>query len=341
MSDRVLLTGGAGLIGSTITDLLLEDPGVEAITVFDDFSRGTLANLARAVRSPHVRVVRGDVRDVAAVERVVREADVVFHLPAIRITRCASEPRLANDIIVNGTFNVLEAAAAHGVRKVVASSTASVYGMAEVFPTTERHHSYNNDTIYGAAKAYNEGLLRSFKAMHDLDYVALRYFNVYGPRMDTEGKYTEVLIRWMQAIESGQPPVVHGDGSATMDFVNVRDVARANLAAMRADVTDEVFNVARGEETSLLQLAQALLRVMGSELTVQHTDVRAVNSVPRRLADTSKAERVLGFRAETGLEEGLAELVAWWRGLGAEEAESRDLAVPRPSAARRDALAAL
>ena len=183
----------------------------------------------------------------------------------MRITQCAEEPRLALEVLVNGTFNVLEAAVEAGVRKVVASSSASVYGLAEQFPTTERHHPYNNDTFYGAAKAFNEGMLRSFHAMYGLDYLALRYFNVYGPRMDIFGLYTEVLIRWMERIARGEPPLIFGDGLQTMDFVHVADIARANILAARADVTDEVFNVACGVETSLRELADALIHAMGAE----------------------------------------------------------------------------
>ncbi|NUR39635.1 MAG: SDR family NAD(P)-dependent oxidoreductase, partial [Streptomyces sp.] len=223
---KILVTGGAGTIGSNLVDLLAEG-GAREIVVLDNFVRGRRANLAQALPSGVVEVVEGDVRDIDTVKKVTEGADLVFHLAAIRITQCAEEPRLANEVLVDGTFNVLEAAAAAGVAKVVASSSASVYGMAEDFPTTERHHPYNNDTFYGAAKAFNEGMLRSFHAMYDLDYVALRYFNVYGPRMDIHGLYTEVLIRWMERIEAGEPPLILGDGTQTMDFVDVRDIARA------------------------------------------------------------------------------------------------------------------
>jgi UDP-glucose 4-epimerase len=237
----------------------------------------------------------------------------VFHLAAIRITQCAEEPRLALEVLADGTFNVLEAAAAAGVRKVVASSSASVYGLAERFPTDERHHPYNNDTLYGAAKVFNEGLLRSFEAMYGLESVALRYFNVYGPRMDVHGVYTEVLVRWMERIVEGRPPLVLGDGLQTMDFVFTEDIARANLLAAEADVSDDVFNIASGTETSLLDLAQALLRVMGRrDLEVEFGPARAVNGVTRRLADTSHAQERLGFKAEVDLDEGLRRLVAWW-----------------------------
>ena len=309
---RALVTGGAGTIGSHVVDELVRG-GAAEIVVLDNLVRGRLANLDRALADGPVRLVEGDIRDVALVHELTEGKDLVFHLAAIRITQCAEEPRLANEVLVDGTFNVLEAAAAKGVKKVVASSSASVYGLAEQFPTTERHHPYNNDTFYGAAKAFNEGMLRSFHAMYGLDYVALRYFNVYGPRMDIYGLYTEVLIRWMERIESGTPPLILGDGLQTMDFVHVADIARANILAARADVTDEVFNVASGTETSLKELAQALSDVMKSDLAPEHGPARAVNGVTRRLASTTAAEEKIGFRAEIGLTEGLEGLVDWWR----------------------------
>jgi nucleoside-diphosphate-sugar epimerase len=309
---RALVTGGAGTIGSHVVDELVRG-GAAEVVVLDNFVRGRRENLAWATANGQVRLVEGDIRDQALVREVTAGQDLVFHLAAIRITQCAEEPRLANEVLVDGTFNVVEAAAAEKVKKVIASSSASVYGLAEQFPTTERHHPYNNDTFYGAAKAFNEAMLRSFHSMSGLDYVALRYFNVYGPRMDVHGLYTEVLIRWMERIESGTPPLILGDGLQTMDFVHVADIARANILAARADVTDEVFNVASGTETSLKELAQALSEVMKSDLAPEHGPARAINGVTRRLADTGSAERELGFRAEIGLHEGLQGLVEWWR----------------------------
>ncbi|MFE4588617.1 aminotransferase class I/II-fold pyridoxal phosphate-dependent enzyme [Streptomyces laurentii] len=325
---RILVTGGAGTIGSHVTDLLVEG-GAREVVVLDNLVRGRRANLAGALASGRVDLVEGDIRDAATVRRVTAGADLVFHLAAIRITQCAEEPRLANEVMVDGTFNVLEAAAAAGVGKVIASSSASVYGLAESFPTTERHHPYNNDTFYGAAKAFNEGMLRSFHAMYGLDYVALRYFNVYGPRMDIHGLYTEVLIRWMERIEAGEPPLILGDGTQTMDFVHVRDIARANILAARADVTDEVFNVASATETSLRELADALLEAMDSGLEPVHGPARAVNGVTRRLADTSLAEERIGFKAEIDLRGGLRDLVEWWR--GERTAAAAESAAPAPA----------
>lgn len=309
---RALVTGGAGTIGSHVVDQLVAG-GAAEVVVLDNFVRGRRENLARALPHGGVRLVEGDIRDAALVHELTRGKDLVFHLAAIRITQCAEEPRLANEVLVDGTFNVLEAAATAQVRKVVLSSSASVYGLADEFPTTERHHPWHNDTFYGAAKAFNEGMLRSFHSMYGLDYVALRYFNVYGPRMDIHGLYTEVLIRWMERIEAGNPPLILGDGRQTMDFVHVADIARANILAARADVTDEVFNIASGTETSLVELARALSEVMKSDLAPEHGPARAVNGVTRRLADTTAAERRLGFRAEIGLHEGLQGLVDWWR----------------------------
>jgi UDP-glucose 4-epimerase len=307
---RILVTGGAGTIGSHIVDELVARDAAEII-VLDNFVRGRHSNLAGALASGRVRVVDGDIRDRELVRELVAGSDIVFHLAAIRITQCVEEPRLALEVLADGTFNVIEAAAEAGVRKLIASSSASVYGLAEEFPTTERHHAWANDTFYGASKAFNEGVLRAFHSTHGLDYVALRYFNVYGERMDIHGLYTEVLIRWMDRIAAGEPPIVLGDGSQTMDFVYVTDIARANVLAAEAGVTDEVFNIASGVETSLLELAQALLETMGSDLDVVHGPPRAIN-VTRRLADTRAARERLGFEADVDLRQGLARLVEWW-----------------------------
>jgi UDP-glucose 4-epimerase len=309
---RILVTGGAGTIGSTLVDQLVEN-GAAEVVVLDNFVRGRRQNLDRAVAGGTVTIVEGDVCDRELVAELTEGIDIVFHQAAIRITQCAEEPRLALEVLVDGTFNVVDSAAACGVDKLIAASSASVYGLAEQFPTDESHHPYANDTLYGAAKTFNEGLLRSYHAMKGLDYVALRYFNVYGPRMDVHGAYTEVLVRWMERIARGERPLIFGDGRQTMDFVCVPDIARANILAAEANVTDEVFNVASESETSLNQLAETLLRVMGSEQSIEYGPERSVNGVTRRLADTSAAKEALGFSAEIDLEEGLTQLVEWWQ----------------------------
>lgn len=319
---NVLVTGGAGTVGSTLVDALLE-AGVNRIDVLDNMVRGRLANLAGALATGQVDLIQGNICNRDLVHDLTRGKDLVFHQAAIRITQCAEEPRLALEVLVNGSFNVLEAAAEHRVDKVVAASSASVYGMAEEFPTPERHHHANNDTFYGAAKSFNEGMARSFHAMTGLDYVMLRYFNVYGPRMDVHGLYTEVLVRWMERIMDGEPPLIFGDGLQTMDFVYTGDVARANVLAAASNISHGIYNIASGTETSLLDMARTLLRAMGSDLPVEHGPARLVNSVVRRLADTTAARRDLGFETEVGLEDGLRELVSWWKPLRAEIAATR------------------
>lgn len=320
--SRILVTGGAGTIGSTIVDQLL-DAGAAHVDVIDNLVRGRRANLDDALATGRVELVDGDIRDANLVDELVADKDIVFHQAAIRITQCAEEPRLALEVLVDGTFNVVEAAAKHRVKKLVAASSASVYGMAEEFPTTERHHHENNDTIYGAAKTFNEGLIRSFRAMQGLDYVLLRYFNVYGPRMDAHGAYTEVLVRWMERIVDGKPPLIFGDGQQTMDFVCVPDIARANVLAAQSDIVEGTYNIASGTESSLLELAESLLHVMGSDLDVEHGPERAVNGVARRLADITAAKRDLGWEPTIDLEDGLAQLVEWWTPLRDEIAAGR------------------
>lgn len=309
---KILVTGGCGLIGSTTIDQLLRED-VAKIAIFDNLVRGSMHNVAEILKDKRVELIKGDIRDVNATRRVTEGMDAVIHMAALRITACAADPREAHEVMCDGTFNVVEAAHLAGVKKIVAASSASIYGLADNFPTTEKDHPYNNRTWYGAAKVMLEGLLRSFNDMYGTEYCAFRYFNVYGPRMDIHGKYTEVLIRWMERIEAGQPPLILGDGKTSMDFIYIDDIARANVLGLKSDVSDEVFNVASGVETSLQELAETLMRVMGRQLQPEYGPERKVNAVPRRLASTEKAERLLGFRAQVELEDGLRRLVNWWR----------------------------
>lgn len=310
-NQRHLITGGAGLIGSHVADLLVQRKAREVV-ILDNFTRGSRDNLAWAMAHGKVTVIEGDILDTRQLAEVMQGIDTVFHMAALRITQCSESPRLGHDTIATGSFNVLEAAVNARVRKVIASSTASIYGMADTFPTTETHHPYNNETLYGAAKCYMEGLLRSFHAMFGLNYVALRYFNVYGPRMDIYGAFTEVMVRWMERIHAGKPPIVMGDGLQTMDFIYVEDVARANILAAEAGVSNDMFNIASHTETSLKELAAAMLKAMDSDLALEYAPPRKVNPVARRLAATDKARRALGFQAEVSLDQGLHQLVEWW-----------------------------
>ncbi len=306
---KCLVTGGAGFVGSAIVDQLLER-GAAEVRVLDNFVRGNMSNLAQAFEKGGVRVIEGDVSDRAVVDKLVKEADYVFHQAALRITRCAEAPREAVAVLIDGTLNVLESAVRHGVKKVVAASSASVYGEPSYLPIDEAH-PFNNRTMYGAGKIAGEQMLRAFYTTSGLPYVAFRYFNVYGPRMDITGVYTEVLVRWLDAIESGKPPLIFGDGSQSMDFVFVEDVARANLLAAQSDVTDEVFNVGTGVQTSLNELCDLLLRLSDSKLRPEYREARTVANVQTRRAAVEKAKRELGFEARVSLEQGLRELIRW------------------------------
>jgi UDP-glucose 4-epimerase len=309
---RVLVTGGAGFVGSHIVDLLLP-AGCAKVTAIDNLVRGRRENLAGALGHPRFELIEGDIRDRELITGLVAGADIVFHQAALRITHCAAEPRSAMEVMVDSTFDIVERCTEADVEKLIMASSASIYGMAESFPTGEDHHSHADTTLYGAAKYFGEGLLRAFADMRGLRSVALRYFNVYGPRMDIHGRYTEVLVRWMERIEAGLPPIIFGDGLQTMDMIDVRDVARANVAAATGLATG-FFNVGTGVETSLLDLAWLLAEAMGRpQVAPIHQEARKINPVARRLADTRKAAEGLGFRSEIALTDGLADLVAWWR----------------------------
>jgi UDP-glucose 4-epimerase len=313
VAGRVVVTGGAGAVGSTIVDHLVRAGAADEIVVLDTLTRGRLDNLAWAMANGPVRVESVDITDRDRVAHALDGTELVFHQAALRVTQCAEEPRLAHEVMVDGTFHLVDAARLAGVGKIVMASSAIVYGATDVVPTPEHHSVHGSRTMYGAAKIYNELLLRSYYEMHGLDYVVLRYFNVYGRRMAIRGPHTEVLVRWMEAIEDGRPPRIDGDGAGTMDFVHIDDVARANLLAASSSVTDAVINVGSGREVSLRQLADLLLSAMGSELEPVHGPARAVNSVARRAADTTAAKALLGFEATIPLEAGLRDLVDWWR----------------------------
>lgn len=312
-NSRIIITGGAGFVGSFLVEQLLSE-GVEKIVILDNFIRGSENNIRDVLDTGRVHLIKGDIRNLPLIIEAFSEMDYCFHLAALRITHCAAEPREALSTMYSGTFNVLEACVDHKLKKIVLASSASIYGQADVFPTPETQHPYNNYTLYGAAKMANELMLRSFYQMYGLDYVALRYFNIYGPRMDTHGKYTEVLVRWYRLIKEGKAPLIYGDGKQTMDFVYVGDIARANIAALKSDVTNDVFNIARGEETSLEELCYAMIDVMGVDIKPEYVplpEARSKVEVLRRLADVSRARDRLGFEAKIPLKQGLKSLVKW------------------------------
>ncbi|MBF0542603.1 MAG: NAD-dependent epimerase/dehydratase family protein [Nitrospirae bacterium] len=312
-NSRILITGGAGFIGSTTADLLIKE-GVSEIIIIDNLIRGSIENLQDALNSGKIKFVEGDIRDQVLIDSLMKGVDYCFHMAALRITQCAAEPRHALEIMFDSAFNIFELCVKYKIKRLVAASSASIYGTADSFPTLESHHPYNNHTLYGAGKVANELMLRSFHDMYGLDYAAMRYFNVYGPRMDVHGKYTEVLIRWYNLIKEGKPPLIFGDGKQTMDFIYIEDIARANVLALKSDSKDMAFNIASGVETSLEELCFTLLEVMGSGLKPEYIPLpeeRKKVEVGRRLASTTLAERHIGFKFQMTLKEGLYKLVDW------------------------------
>lgn len=305
---RILLVGGAGLIGSHIVDQLMQTD-VGEIVVYDSLVRGGKANLEDALRDQRVHIVEGDIRDSAALDAVMEGVDGVFLLAALWLLQCAEDPVSGHEVNVTGNLNVLEAARRAGVQRLVFSSSASVYGNAVQTPMTEEH-PFNNRTFYGATKIALEQMLRSYHEMYGTEYVALRYFNVYGPRQDYKNAYVSVIMKVLDRLDAGEPPVVFGDGAQAYDFVYVKDIAHANIAAMRAEVSDVALNVATGVKTSIAQIVQLLQDICGTSIEPEYRPASQV-FVTDRVGSPVRTQELLGFTPQTPLSKGLAELVEW------------------------------
>ncbi|MEW5984368.1 MAG: NAD-dependent epimerase/dehydratase family protein [Acidobacteriota bacterium] len=311
LTDRkIVVVGGAGFIGSHVVDQLCAEP-VREVVIVDNFVRGTRANVAESLADPRVKLIEGSITSPALLDAVFEGADGVVHLAALWLYECVHEPRSAVDVNVVGTYNVVEAAARARVGKVVYSSSASVYGDAVFTPMTEEH-PFNNRTMYGATKIAGEQFLRSFYEQRRLDYLALRYMNVYGPRMDYHGTYVSVIMKVLDRLDQGLAPIVFGDGSQAYDFVHVDDVARANVLALKSDAADECINVGMGIKTTINQLVTKLLALAGSSLVPEYRPDTQM-FVTHRVGDTGKAARLLGFEARVPLDEGLRSVVEWRR----------------------------
>jgi nucleoside-diphosphate-sugar epimerase len=291
--SRILVIGGAGFVGSHIVDQLVAEP-VREIVVLDNLVRGSRNNLATALQDDRVTLVEGSIEDVDLLRNLMAGTDYVFH-----------------EANVVGTYNVIEAAHEAGVKKVVYSSSASVYGDALEVPMTEEH-PFRNRTMYGATKIAGEQFFRAFHERHGLDFVGHRYMNIYGPRMDYRGTYVSVIMKVLDRIDEGQPPLIYGDGSHTYDFVHVEDVARANILSLKTDATDTFFNIGTGIPTTIRELVGVLLEITGSDIEPEYLPQEEV-FVTHRVGSTELAERLLGFRAEVGLRAGLESVVDWRR----------------------------
>ena len=305
---RIAVIGGAGLLGSHIVDKLLLEPVAEVV-VFDNFMRGTLENLAEGQRDPRVRVVRGSMTDQEALRDALTGIDGVFQLASLWLGECLNQPRSAWEVNVMGMWNIVEACLDLKVKRMVYSSSASVYGNALFTPMTE-DHPFNNRTTYGATKIACEQMLRAIYQQHGFPYVGHRYMNIYGPRMDYEGTYVSVIMKVLDSIWSNQRPVIFGDGTQVYDFVYVEDVATANVLSMKADCADEFFNIGMGVGTTITELVELLLKLTESDLLPEYRP-QATSFVTYRIGTTEKAERLLGFKATTPLTEGLQRVIEW------------------------------
>jgi len=316
--SKLVLIGGAGLIGSHTADRLLTED-VKEILIYDNFVRGRAENLADALKDPRVRIfdVGGDILQTDILAAALDGADGVFHFAALWLLQCHEFPRSAFDVNVAGTFNVMEACVGKGVKQLVYSSSASVYGDAVTEPMTE-DHPFNNQNFYGATKIAGEAMLRAFHHRYGLDFVGLRYMNVYGPRQDYRGAYIAVIMKMLDAIDRGESPTILGDGSEAFDFVAVEDCALANVRAMQAETSDRFYNVGTGTRTSLKELAELLLDLTGSNQPINYAPSSQATLVRNRIGSPDKAAREIGFTAEIGLRKGLERLIAWRAGHKAE-----------------------
>jgi UDP-glucose 4-epimerase len=319
---RIVVIGGAGLIGSHTVDQLIETDVAE-IVVYDNFARGTVENLQRALEDPRVKVFEagGDITQTDILDAALKGADGVFHFAALWLLQCHEYPRTAFEVNVRGMFNVLDACVRNGIKRLVWSSSASVYGDAIEEPMTE-DHPFNNKNFYGATKICGEAMARAYHFRYGLDYVGLRYMNVYGPRQDYRGAYIAVIMKMLDSIDSGGGPTIFGDGSEAFDFVAVEDCARANLCAMRAAAIDRFYNVGTGKRTSLKEVADKLLNLTGSNQPINYAPSNQATLVRNRIGSPTRAKNEIGFEANIDLDEGLRRLIEWRR-IHIEQVEQR------------------
>ncbi|MGB3457324.1 MAG: NAD-dependent epimerase/dehydratase family protein [Litorimonas sp.] len=323
---KLLVIGGAGLIGSHTVDALLKEDVAEVL-IYDNFARGRQENLANALRDPRCKVydVGGDILHTDILDSAMAGKDGVFHFAALWLLQCHEYPRTAFNVNVGGTFNVMDACVRNGVERLVWSSSASVYGDASYDPMDE-DHPFNNKNFYGATKICGEAMLRAYHHRYGLDYVGLRYMNVYGPRQDYHGAYIAVIMKMLDAIDKGEAPTIFGDGSEAFDFVAVEDCARANVCGMTASATDDFYNVGTGTRTSLKEVAEKLLNLTGCNKEINYAPRSQATLVRNRIGCPKKATADLDYTATIDLDDGLRRLIEW-RSAHKEEVASRRIAV--------------
>ena len=310
VGKKLVVIGGAGLIGShTIDQLLNED--VREIIIYDNFCRGTVENLAVALKDPRVKIfeVGGDICQSDILAAALKGAEGVFHFAALWLLQCHEFPRSAFDVNIRGTFNVVEACVQQGVKRLVYSSSASVYGDAVEEPMTE-DHPLNNANFYGATKVAGEQMCRAFHHRYGLNYAGLRYMNVYGPRQDYRGAYIAVIMKILDAIDDGKPPIIYGDGSQAYDFVYVGDCARANILTMKAEGVDRFYNVGTGIRTSIKELVEMVMELTQFRQAPRY-EPAGLTFVKNRIGSPKRAKAELGFTAKVELNDGLQKLISW------------------------------
>ncbi len=307
---NILVIGGAGFIGSHVVDRILRED-INKVIIYDNFVRGTVDNIENALKDPRARVFEagGDILQTDILNAAMKECDMVIHLAALWLLQCYDYPHAAFDTNIRGTFNVLEACRDNKIERLVYSSSASVYGDAVQIPMTEEH-PFNNRTFYGATKIAGEAMARAFYERYAVNYIGMRYMNVYGPRQDYKGTYIAVIMKILDNLDQNKPPIVYGDGSQAYDFIYVEDTAEANVLGLKADTVDTFYNVGMGVKTSIKELAESLLKITGSKLEIEYRP-EGKTFVTNRIGSTEKAEKEIGFKAKTNLEEGLRKLIVW------------------------------
>ena len=314
-NTKQLVIGGAGLIGSHVVDELIKTD-VKEIVIFDNFTRGREENLAEALKDSRVKIfdIGGDITQPDILNEAMKGVDGCFHLAALWLLHCWDFPDSAFEVNIKGTYNVVQACIKHGVKRLVYSSSASVYGDAIEEPMTE-DHPYLNTNFYGATKIASEHICRSLYHRHkgtenEFDYVGMRYMNVYGPRQDYHGAYIAVIMKMLDNLDKGVAPEIYGDGSQAYDFVAVSDCGLANVRAMQAGTTDTFYNVGTGIKTTIKELAELILKLTQSNLEVKYNP-GGTTFVKNRIGSAIKAKEEINFSGNIQLEEGLQKLIDW------------------------------